>query len=214
MEKHDAALIALDKLDKIGSDGVKNEFAARGVDQVAGDRLLSFFSDLGSLEHAAEIAAEDKAVQALNKAVLGRIVEFVKDNELGAKGVDELQSILDFAEAMGISDRLKIDPTTRSWTFLLHRRDYGDQREGSCGQSWWRRALRQSGGNVFGPGYSGVWVLTGARTNSRGDGREEYVSRSELASSPADVMVAIWNEDSIAESIELAQELTGRRVAS
>ena len=41
-------------------------------------------------------------MQALNKAVLGRIVEFVGDNELGAQGVDELQSILDFTDAMGI----------------------------------------------------------------------------------------------------------------
>src|SRR5437868_7167040 len=43
LEKHDAALVALDKLDKIGSDGVKEEFAARGVEQAAGDRLLAFF---------------------------------------------------------------------------------------------------------------------------------------------------------------------------
>src|SRR6185295_10815094 len=111
LDQHDAALIALDKLDKIGRDGVKNEFASRGVDKHAGDRLLSFFSGLSSLEKAAEIVAEDNQAQALNKAVLGRMVEFVGDNELGAKGVDELQSILDFANAMGIAHRLKIDPT-------------------------------------------------------------------------------------------------------
>src|SRR6185369_15931840 len=55
--------------------------------------------------------AEDKSRQALNKAVLGRIVEFVSDNELGAQGVAELQSILDYVDAMGLSDRIKIDPT-------------------------------------------------------------------------------------------------------
>src|SRR5215204_5954125 len=92
LDKHDAALIALDKLDKIGSEGVKKEFAARGIDEPAGDRLLEFFSELNALEHAAEIAAEDNAQQAFSKAALGRIVEFVKDNDQGAKGVDELQS--------------------------------------------------------------------------------------------------------------------------
>src|SRR5918994_6103123 len=71
LEKHDAALVALDKLDKIGSEGVKKEFASRGVDEAAGDRLLAFFSDLDSLEHAAEIVAEDNLRQALNRAVLG-----------------------------------------------------------------------------------------------------------------------------------------------
>ena len=111
LDKHEAALIALDKLDKIGGDGVKKEFAAREIDEVAGERLLRFFSDLSSLEHAAEIAAEDNAQQAFSKAVLGRIVEFVKDNELGAKGVDELQSIIEFADAMGIAQRIKIDPS-------------------------------------------------------------------------------------------------------
>ena len=106
-----AALIALDKLDKIGADGVKKEFAARGVNEAAGDRLLNFFSTLVSLEHAAEIVAEEQSRQALNKAVLGRIVEFVNDNELGAQGVAELQSILDYVDAMGLSDRIKIDPS-------------------------------------------------------------------------------------------------------
>ena len=74
LESHDAALIALDKLDKIGPDGVRKEFASRGINEVAGDRLLTFFSDLSSLEHAAEIAAEDELQEALNRAVLGRIV--------------------------------------------------------------------------------------------------------------------------------------------
>src|SRR5262249_2470759 len=111
LDKHEATLVALDKLDKIGAEGVKKEFAERGVNEAAGDRLLAFFSDLASLEHAAEIAAEDRVQHALNKAVLGRIVEFVQDNELGAKGVDELQSIMEFADVMGIGDRIRIDPT-------------------------------------------------------------------------------------------------------
>src|SRR6476619_678957 len=64
LEHHDSALVALDKLDKIGTDGVKKEFAARGVNEVAGERLLNFFSDLASLEHAAEIVAEDQSQRA------------------------------------------------------------------------------------------------------------------------------------------------------
>src|SRR5262245_14634893 len=40
LEQHESALIALDKWDKIGSEGVKNEFAARGIDYDAGQRLL------------------------------------------------------------------------------------------------------------------------------------------------------------------------------
>src|SRR5688572_25386450 len=54
---HEAALISLDKLDKIGRDGVQKEFVSREINEVAGRQLLSFFGDLGALEHAAEIAA-------------------------------------------------------------------------------------------------------------------------------------------------------------
>ena len=109
LEKHESALIALDKLDKIGREGVEKEFEARGVSASAGSVLLNFFSALVELDHAAEIA--DQPRQAVNKAILGRIVEFVGDNELGAKGVDELQSIIDFAESSGTVNKLKIDPS-------------------------------------------------------------------------------------------------------
>ena len=61
LDKHESALIALDKLDKIGSEGVKKEFEARGVAETAGDRLLSFFSALSELEHAAEIVCGEPA---------------------------------------------------------------------------------------------------------------------------------------------------------
>lgn len=93
-EKHEAALIALDKLDKIGREGVEKEFAARGIDAAAGNVLLDFFSAISQLEHtAAEIVA--------------RIAEFVGDKE----GVSELRSILNYAEAAGIGSRIKIDPS-------------------------------------------------------------------------------------------------------
>ena len=113
LEKHEAALIALDKLDKIGRDGVKQELDSRGIESVAADRLLGFFGDLAGLEHAADIAAgdDDNQEQALNKAVLGRMVEFVGDDEMGAAGVVELQSIFDFGEAAGASRDLHIDPS-------------------------------------------------------------------------------------------------------
>ncbi|HKV35757.1 MAG TPA: histidine--tRNA ligase, partial [Pyrinomonadaceae bacterium] len=109
LEQHDSALIALDKLDKIGREGVEKEFAARGINSTAAQILLNLFSALTELEHAADIA--DQTQQALNRAILGRIVEFVGDNELGAQGIDELQSIIDFAEATGAGERIKIDPS-------------------------------------------------------------------------------------------------------
>ena len=206
LEKHDAALVALDKLDKIGSDGVKEEFAARGVEQAAGDRLLAFFSDLASLERAAEIAVGDNPVQAFNKAVLGRIVEFVNDNELGAKGVDELQSIVDFAGAMGISNRLKIDPSLARglsyYTGAIMEINVKDLAGSLGGGGRYDNLVGMFLGQDipacgFSLGLERILVVM--------DERDMFPAR--VDSSRADVMVAIWNEESIAESIELAQEL-------
>jgi len=206
LDQHDAALIALDKLDKIGREGVQKELGARGIDEAAGDRLLEFFSDLSALEHAAEIAAEDNAQQAFNKAVLGRIVEFVKDNEQGAKGVDELQSIMEFSEAIGIAERIKIDPSL------------------ARGLSYYTGAImeinvKDLAGSLGGGGrYDNlVGMFLGQEVPACGFSlglerilvvmNERNMFPEWLGSSPADVMVTIWNKESVAESIGLAQEL-------
>ncbi|HEV2836632.1 MAG TPA: histidine--tRNA ligase, partial [Pyrinomonadaceae bacterium] len=194
LDQHDAALIALDKLDKIGSDGVKKEFAARGIEELAGDRLLAFFSELSSLEHAAEIAAEDQAQQAFSKAALGRIVEFVKDNEQGAKGVDELQSILEFAGAMSIAQRIKIDPSL------------------ARGLSYYTGAImeinvKDLAGSLGGGGrYDNlVGMFLGQEVPACGFSlglerilvvmNERNMFPAWLGSSPADVMATIWNKE-------------------
>jgi histidyl-tRNA synthetase len=206
LDKHDAALIALDKLDKIGDEGVRKEFAARGVEEGAGSRLLNFFSDLASLERAAEIAAEDRPAQALNRAILGRIVEFVKDNELGAKGVDELQAIIDFGEAAGISNRLKIDPSLARglsyYTGAIMEINVKDLAGSLGGGGRYDNLVGMFLGQDipacgFSLGLERILVVMGERD----------MFPAHVGSSPADVMVAIWNDDSIAESIALAHEL-------
>lgn len=204
LDQHESALIALDKLDKIGREGVEKEFAARGINEIAGSNLLNLFSALAELEHAADIA--DQTQQAVNKAILGRIVEFVGDNELGAQGVDELQSILDFAEAIGIGNRLKIDPSL------------------ARGLSYYTGAImeinvKDLAGSLAGGGrYDNlVGMFLGHDVPACGLSlglerilvvmSEKEMFPPELVSAPADVMVAIWNEDTMAESLELAQRL-------
>jgi len=206
LDKHEAALIALDKLDKIGSEGVKKEFAARGVAEAAGDRLLSFFSALTELEHAAVIVTEENAQQAFNKAVLGRIVEFVKDNELGAQGVDELQSIFDFADAMGIAHRVKIDPTLARglsyYTGAIMEINVKDLAGSLGGGGRYDNLVGMFLGEDipacgFSLGLERILVVM----------NERDMFPAGLGSSPADVLVAIWNKDSVAESIKLAREM-------
>ena len=46
-ELHDQALVALDKLDKIGRDGVRRELSTRGIAAGAIDRLLAAYAPRG-----------------------------------------------------------------------------------------------------------------------------------------------------------------------
>jgi histidyl-tRNA synthetase len=210
-EKHDDALIALDKLDKIGPEGVEKEFQARAIGEAVGKSLLGFFTALRSLEHAAEIAAgEDPSMKraALNNAILGRLVEAAGDNEAGARGVSELQSIVSFARASGAASRIKLDPSL------------------ARGLSYYTGAIMEI--NVDGIGSLGgggrydnlVGMFLGKDVPACGFSlgleriivvmTERHMFPAGLISSPADVMVTIWNEDSTGESIALASELRSK----
>src|SRR3712207_5803695 len=116
-DKHGEALVAIDKLDKIGREGVAREFAARGIVAESGEELLGFFENLPALEHAAGFVAGGDGTAgvskaaAYNRAALGRLVEFVGGHDAGALGIENLRQIVEYAEAHGAADRNKIDPS-------------------------------------------------------------------------------------------------------
>lgn len=209
LEKHDDALIALDKLDKIGREGVEKEFAARGIAVVPSGKLLSFFGDLGALEHAAEIAAgeePEKKREALNKAVLGRIVEFVGANEVGAAAVDDLRSILEFADASGIGKYIRIDPTLARglsyYTGAIMEINVKDLAGSLGGGGRYDNLVGMFlGQDVPACGFSlGLERIIVVMT-------EREMFPEDIGSAPADVMVAIWNETSMTDAIKLARQL-------
>ena len=209
LDKHDLALVALDKLDKVGREGVRKEFEARGIESVSGDRLLNFFSELTELDHAAEIALgedQDRKQLSINQAVLGRLVEFVGRNELGAQGVAELQSILDYGEASGIVGRLKIDPSLARglsyYTGAIMEINVKDLPGSLGGGGRYDNLVGMFLGQDvpacgFSLGLDRILVVMA----------ERGMFPSAVASTPVDIMVAIWSEDSIDDSIRLAREL-------
>ena len=209
LEKHDAALVALDKLDKVGREGVERELVGRDIPLAASDRLLDFFTELTALEHAAEIAAGEDVDQkqlALNKAVLGRIVEFVSDNEMGSRGVAELQSILDFSEAVGIARQLRIDPSLARglsyYTGAIMEINVKDLAGSLGGGGRYDNLVGMFAGQEipacgFSLGLERILVVMS----------EREMFPAGLGGASADVMVAIWSEESIDDSMKLAQEL-------
>ncbi|MGE3276150.1 MAG: histidine--tRNA ligase [Vicinamibacterales bacterium] len=90
------ALVALDKLDKIGADGVRAELAARGVDDAAAGALVALFS---GGEHAD------------NAATLGRLRGIIGSHEAGTAGVADLERILALSETTSAKGRLRLDPS-------------------------------------------------------------------------------------------------------
>jgi histidyl-tRNA synthetase len=207
-QKQTDALVALDKLDKAGREGVAKEFAARGIEADAGDSLLSFFEVSGSLEHAAELSVIEGQAEtdALNAALLGRLVEFVGNHEAGARGIDELRSIIKYAEASGVAQRIRIDPSLARglsyYTGAIMEINVPDLAGSLGGGGRYDNLVGMFlGQDVPACGFSlGLERIIVVMT-------EREMFPRHLAASPADVMVTIWTEDSIADSVALAQSL-------
>jgi len=207
--KHDDALISLDKMDKAGPEGVARELSQRGIVDESAVKLMRFFEGLAGAEHALDlIDLSDAGDQrsAYNADVLGRLVEFIAQHEGGAHGVDDLRQILQFAKASGVSQRLKLDPTLARglayYTGAIIEVNVADLAGSLGGGGRYDNLVGMFlGKNVpacgFSLGLERIIVVMGERD----------MFPQELVSSPADVMVTIWNEDSIDDSIALATEL-------
>src|SRR5215475_12929084 len=94
---HAEALIALDKLDKVGADGVLKELLARGVGENAAHAVLSFFGGTKDVTDAAE--------------GLDRLQHFVRGSEVGRAATEDLRSILALTVGTRAQGRIRIDPS-------------------------------------------------------------------------------------------------------
>ncbi len=95
---HADALVAVDKLDKIGPDGVAKELEARGIDASAAKACLDFFTGAS-------------AEESEPGRMIDRLRHFVEGHESGPAAVNELEAIVDLAEAGPARGRLRIDPS-------------------------------------------------------------------------------------------------------
>lgn len=89
------ALVAMDKLDKIGVDGVVAELEGRGIDAAAIEALRPVLSqELGDS----------------NDALLDALTARVGDDERGARGLADLRDVLRLCERSPAAGRLTVDP--------------------------------------------------------------------------------------------------------
>lgn len=209
-EKQSDALVALDKLDKIGAEGVAKEFEARGIGDEAGLKLLRFFADLKSLDKPAEIVAEGdgaKARAALNEAILGRLVEFVGRHEAGARGCEELRETLRYASSLGGAEgAIKLDPSLARglsyYTGAIMEISVPDLAGSLGGGGRYDNLVGMfSGKDIPACGFSlGLERIIVVMS-------EREMFPKELVTTNADVFVTVWDEASFASSLEIASAL-------
>ena len=102
-ELHGAALVAVDKLDKVGRDAVKRELMERGVAGAAAAKALEFFG---------VPPGRDTDAAAANADWLARLRQIVPANapELEA-AIGELRTILALSSATSAGAHLRLDPS-------------------------------------------------------------------------------------------------------
>lgn len=86
--------VAIDKLDKIGIEQVNNELLAKRIDQNAVDKLQPVLFMQGS-----------------SREKLQQMAQLIGDNETGAKGISEMQTLFDYLESMHLDLNFELDLT-------------------------------------------------------------------------------------------------------
>lgn len=85
--------VALDKLDKIGKEGVEKELLSKNINQETIDKLSFLFENKPQSE------------------ILMLLKKYFSDIEVGKKGVEELEFVLNHCSALGVENELVFDIT-------------------------------------------------------------------------------------------------------
>lgn len=214
--QHADALTALDKLDKIGHKGVKEEFTKRGVSEMASSALLDLFSridrfavDVFNVNFEKGIAPPKEEVISWNNFILGELKDAVESNSEGSNGIKELESVISFATALGIEEKIVLSPSLARglsyYTGSIMEITVPDLRGSLGGGGRYDNLIGMfAGTNVPACGFSlGLERILVVMTE-----RGMFPPEVEREGG-AQVMVAIWNDESAGESLRLATELRG-----
>jgi len=190
-ELHGTALVAVDKLDKIGREGVASEMAARGIEAASTTRLLEAFKAL----------SEPGGIRS------------VPLDGAGNRAVDNIEAILDLLNATDAGRRMRIDPSLARglsyYTGAIFEINVPDLAGSLGGGGRYDNLVGMFlGQNVpacgFSLGLERILVVMGERN----------MFPPSLATSPADVMVAVFEPAGMPHALRLAQSLraSGLRV--
>ena len=182
------ALVALDKLDKIGRDKVRDEFVARGIDRDAAERCLTSF-DVDKAE----------APAGTLKRLCGALGE-------ADKGVTNLREIVAVADSTPAAGRIRIDLSLARglsyYTGAIMEVAVPDLAGSLGGGGRYDNLVGMFlGRDVPACGFSlGLERIIVVMT-------ERGMFPANVAGTGVDAMVTIWNDESRADALALAGEL-------
>lgn len=189
-DSEDTVLVAIDKLDKIGMDGVRRELDGRGIDSATTTKLLD------------SIAA---APSTGNDAMLAWLSDLLAASAVGSKGVTELRQVLLYSATGPAADYLRIDPYLARglsyYTGPIYEIEFpGFAGSGGGGGRYDDLVGMFSGQSIpacgFSLGLERILLLL----------EEQEMFPPRLAGQPQ-VLVTIFDDSTIAPSLQLAQEL-------
>jgi histidyl-tRNA synthetase len=189
---HGLALVALDKMDKIGAAGVRRELAGRGVDDAAAGRLLELFG---------------------GDATIDRLAGAVGDRPAAKSGLSDLRRILELVSTTSAASHVRIDPSLARglsyYTGTIMEATVPDL-AGSLGGGGRYDGLIGlfSGEDIPACGFSmGLERILVVMT-------ERNMFPADVDAPAASVLVTLFDEESTADALRLAAELreAGHRV--
>jgi histidyl-tRNA synthetase len=186
---HGEALIAIDKLDKIGVSGVEKDLAARGIDTRAVATCVGFFKD------SAQAAASPRDG-------LGFLAASVSDSD----GMRDLRSLVDLSEGTASASRIRVDPSLARglsyYTGAIMEIVVPDLVGSLGGGGRYDNLIGMFlGRNVPACGFSlGLERILLIMT-------ERAMFPPAVVKRLVDVMVTIWNDDSRTDALALAADL-------
>jgi histidyl-tRNA synthetase len=182
---HGQTLVALDKMDKAGAEGVRRDLAARGVEPAAGDRLLDLFTAGATVERL--------------QAALG-------DRPVAQSALAEVRRIMDLAAATSARSHVKLDPSLARglsyYTGAIMEVTVPDL-AGSLGGGGRYDGLigMFSGDDIpacgFSLGLERILVVMD----------ERHMFPPDVDAPAADVLVTLFDDDGIADGLRLAADL-------
>ena len=188
---HGDALVSIDKLDKIGRDGVAAELAQRGIGESAGTTLLALFA----MEPAAEGAP-----------VLDGLADRVSTDAAGAAAIENLRLIQTLVAGTAAEGKLRVDPTLARglsyYTGAIMEINVADLAGSLGGGGRYDNLVGMFLGQSvpacgFSLGLERILVVMG----------ERGMFPPGLATRPADVMTAVFNADDMPHVMRLAARL-------